>query len=72
MIASQRRKHYYGHDDPNVPPVTVGPDIVSDIYYDIGDCNTPISGYPILYPILTPISGYNYPDIGIPDIGPDI
>ena len=57
MIASQRRKHYYGHDDPNVPPVTVGPDIVSDIYYDIGDCNTPISGYPILYPILTPISG---------------
>ena len=41
------------------------PDIVSDIYPDIGN-------HPILYPILTPISVVAVADIGHPDIGPDI
>ena len=45
-------------------------DIVSDIYYDIGYYHTPISGYPILYPILTPIPGFTNPDIGYPILVP--
>ena len=48
------------------------PDIVSDIDDDIGGSETPISGHPILYPILTPISVVAVADIGHPDIGPDI
>ncbi len=38
----------------------------------MSDIDTDIGYHPILYPILTPISGVAGPDIGYPDIGPNI
>jgi hypothetical protein len=49
-----------------------GPDLVSDIDYDIGGYHTPISGHPILVPYIDTILGYHVTNIRTPDIIPDI
>ncbi len=61
-IGSQRTKYYCSGGLTVMMISTLGehsmkPDIVSDIDDDIGGCYTPILGYPILVPMLTPISG---------------
>ncbi len=38
----------------------------------MSDIDTDVGYHPILYPILTPISVVPVPDIGYPEIGPDI
>ncbi len=48
------------------------PDIEPDIEPDIGIRDMPMSGYPILNPLLNKISVYIHADIGTPDIDPDI